>query len=810
MKNLAMRETAGYTVDANEVQSATRKVPPHAIDPAGSARVLGSLAGWRRAESKDPRESMNRATLKYLILLALAIALFYWKTLLTNQFTMLLDQESVNYTYSWLRFWVSSLREGRLPLWDPYVFCGRPFAGEMLPSAFYPLHLPFLLVPFNRHGLFSVRLYHEAVMLIHLLGAYFTFALIREFRLSRFAAFVSACAFALCSILSRMLWPPFLEAEIWLPAIFLFLVRALSTERAGSAVLEASLSGLCLGMSILTGGLHFSIMQGIFVVTAVLYYGMSSPAPAPLSRRSHWLRVALILAVVLAVAGGIGAVQLLPAHEYSTLSLRFIDGGPVPANEKIPYHRLHPGTWPRSIVSTLFPYGFEQQIGGGEAWTIYVGVFPLFLAITAIWKCWSILWVRYLTGLAVLSFVYSLGELSLLHGVLYALVPYLWVVRISGRFIYLASFALAILAAFGMDSLLDRVNPNSSWAPAKRFLKWVAIACASALFVPAIFSQPQLGIWNSLSLLLILSSCGIFAYLTTHDASPSVKVLLAAFILFDLSAFQWLETNKTSPSKPTEQLDQMISLGGVANFLKTRPELGRVRVEVSPEPNIGDAYGVHAHWGGGGTLLTSYSRLRPHDDLLNVRYIVKRAAVGDPEPVYEDAHWKIYQNPTAYPRAWLVHQVVVEESQEAVYRRFADPAIDFRQVALLEAPLPQALQGSAGTTELVRFRSYEGNRIVVEATAESNGLVVFSEMYYPGWRATMNGEPTEIYRVNGGLRGVLVPRGESRITLEYAPFSVYAGGAVTLLTFLGVLSALVLSRWKRGALRHRADAATAP
>jgi hypothetical protein len=334
--------------------------------------------------------------------------------------------------------------------------------------------------------------------------------------------------------------------------------------------------------------------------------------------------------------------------------------------------------------------------------------------------------------------------------------------------------------------------------------------CASALFVPAVFHQLPLGIWSSLSLLLILSSCGIFAYLTTQDASPVVKVLLAAFILFDLSAFQWLETNKASPRKPTEQLDQMISLGGVANFLKARPELSRARVEVSPEPNIGDAYGVYSHWGGGGTLLTSYSRLRPYHDLLNVRYVVKTAAVGDPEPVYEDAYWKIYENPTAYPRAWLVHQVVVEESQEAAFQRLADPALDFRQVALLEAPLPKTLQEPAGTTERVRFRSYEGNRIIAEVTAESDGLLVFSEMYYPGWRATLNREPAEIYRVNGGLRGVLVPRGENTITLEYAPFSIYAGGAVSLLTFFGVLSGLALRWRKKGPFGHRADAAPAP
>src|SRR5437867_127516 len=123
---------------------------------------------------------MNWSTAKYLVLLALTTALFFWKTLLTNQFTRMIGSETVNYTYSWFNFWVNSLRQGRVPLWDPYAFCGRPFASEMLPSAFYPLHLLFLLIPFNRSGLFSPRLYHQALVLTHLLCAYFAFALIRE------------------------------------------------------------------------------------------------------------------------------------------------------------------------------------------------------------------------------------------------------------------------------------------------------------------------------------------------------------------------------------------------------------------------------------------------------------------------------------------------------------------------------------------------------------------------------------------------------------------------------------------------------
>src|SRR5579859_1145747 len=69
--------------------------------------------------------------LTYALLLALAVALFYWKTLLTRQFTFIIGSEAVNQSYSWLIFWVRSVRALQFPLWDPYAFAGWPFAAEM-------------------------------------------------------------------------------------------------------------------------------------------------------------------------------------------------------------------------------------------------------------------------------------------------------------------------------------------------------------------------------------------------------------------------------------------------------------------------------------------------------------------------------------------------------------------------------------------------------------------------------------------------------------------------------------------------------
>jgi len=141
----------------------------------------------------------------------------------------------------------------------------------------------------------------------------------------------------------------------------------------------------------------------------------------------------------------------------------------------------------------------------------------------------------------------------------------------------------------------------------------------------------------------------------------------------------------------------------------------------------------------------------------------------------------------------IVHEIVTEASHDAAFHRIDDPAINLQRVAVIEAPLPQSLGPASATAEPVRFRSYEADRILLDVTAESPGLLILSELYYPGWRATVNGKSTAIHKVDGALRGIVVPRGESRVAVEYAPLSFYAGGALSLLTFTGVLAGCVLS-----------------
>lgn len=730
-----------------------------------------------------PRQS----TIKWLSFLLLATVLFYWRILLTRQFSLLTELEGVTQAYSWLRFWTASIRHGFIPVWDPYTLAGHSFVGEMQTAAFYPLHLLLALFPLNRAGVFSPRLYHVWFAFAHFLGACFMYALAREFRLSRFASFLAGICFSLGGFVAGVGWPHMLESAIWLPLLFLFTLRALRAFDARGAVLNAAIGALMLGLSILAGGMHIVILQALVVVSACAYDAFGG--------ESHsWRRAALVIAIVGTLGFAAGAVQLAPSMEYSARAIRFLGKpGALPATEKIPYQDLSDGLWPNAFVSMLMPYAFDGHIGGVEVINPYLGVFPLLLAILGIWRNWAHRWVRYLTGLTLAAFLYSLGAFSLLHGILYAVVPRLWMAREAGRIVYLADFAISILVAFGVDSLLSSGFRALVSTTLNRILAGIVIACAAALFVPALFGRPQMNLWIMFSIVLIFLSYALYRYIARGNIGGTARLLMAGLILFDLSAFDWTARNLIEVSRTgINHRERLLSTRGAVDFLRLQPGPFRVEVAGDAPPNIADSFGIPTTNAAGVTMPVEFLKLKSHADLLNVRYRLMPASTSQPGAVYQDSAWKVYEVPSL-PRAWVVHEAVVEPSPERALARLESAGFDPGKTAVLDSPVPLD-PAVKDAPEGVIFSAVEPHRLELRVVTPSHGLLVVSEMFYPGWYATVNAQPARIYRADTGLRGIAIPPGESRITLEYAPRSVYGGALLTFLAFFGTLAALW---WRR-------------
>jgi uncharacterized membrane protein YfhO len=125
---------------------------------------------------------------------------------------------------------------------------------------------------------------------------------------------------------------------------------------------------------------------------------------------------------------------------------------------------------------------------------------------------------------------------------------------------------------------------------------------------------------------------------------------------------------------------------------------------------------------------------------------------------------------------------------------------DLHRAALIEHPLPIPPEPAKGNlSEKVRFIRYEANRMTIEVQAESRALLVLSELFDTGWRASINGRSAEIARVDRGLRGLSVPAGRSEVVLHYASAPLIAGSVVSGLWWAGSLG-LALFNWRRSRL----------
>jgi hypothetical protein len=188
-------------------------------------------------------------------------------------------------------------------------------------------------------------------------------------------------------------------------------------------------------------------------------------------------------------------------------------------------------------------------------------------------------------------------------------------------------------------------------------------------------------------------------------------------------------------------------------------------------------------------------------DLLSIRHIVVPADARRRDDLaeltaslptaYRDEHVRILERASALPRAWLVHDARQVAPGDAV-SLLADGAIDPSRTVLLEAPPPVLAPAAADAVEEVAWVRSEPDRLELAVTASAPALLVLSDVWDPGWSAAVDGSPAPVLLASHAFRAVPVPAGEHRLTLHYAPSSLRAGVAVTLVTSIALALAFVV------------------
>lgn len=171
------------------------------------------------------------------------------------------------------------------------------------------------------------------------------------------------------------------------------------------------------------------------------------------------------------------------------------------------------------------------------------------------------------------------------------------------------------------------------------------------------------------------------------------------------------------------------------------------------------------------------------------------------QAVYNEDGLLIVRNRRALPRAWLVAEAEATDGETALRRIRGEDgaAFDPRRTALLEdAPgeIPPLPGGEAAADSRARVAVYEPSRLVIETEARTPTLLVLSEIFYPGWEATVDGRPERIRLTDFLLRGVYLPAGAHRVEMRYAAPQARNGAVVSVLTLL-VLGGLMFEAWRR-------------
>jgi hypothetical protein len=716
-------------------------------------------------------------------LLVLIVILFYWKLTLTTQYSWMESPDVAYLLLPWFQFQAVQWHHGAFPLWDPNGFAGQTLFGQAQPGAAYPPNWLLYLSPLY-HGIIRERALDWYYVLIRCLAAVNCYALCRGLGRSRMASVLGGCVFALGGFIANITWPEKVNGAVWAPLVLLYLFRAISSEPGGDDASSrtwsnAALSGFFLGVTWL-GGHHEA---ALFLSLAVIVMWACS--------KRVWLA-----ALSLVVAGLAGGFQTIPLLEYGARAARWIGlpNDPLSAGQTVPYtNHMQYSLKPISLFAVFLPHMDDDPSNP------FVGIVALSLAVLGAILAWRERRVRWLAALALGGILFALGGNSIFHGVMYAVVPLVDKARSPSMALSLLALGLAPLAAFGLDAL---ALPSSfRWSQrAGRVLAGMAVLMAAVSLVlylvkvePAI-SDNRLMIT---ALCAILGSALLASWRANSISARAGGVAAVALILFELAnvTTYWLP-HKSLDATRNAYLRRFSEHTDIAAFLRgVGGEPARIEYDDQVIPyNFGDWFGLNAS---GLDTFTAYLASVPVDlwqlnlfsergqDFLGIKYYLGKTPNPllhrDQREVFQGSSGvKVFENLSAYPRAWAVHEAIALPAGMAARDALNSPQFDPLRTAFVRAGPPPKLEQCDSTGDSVRMPLHAENSVRITAHLACRGMVVLTDSWFPGWRASVDGRAVPIDEVDGAVRGVTVDTGDHVVEMSYRPWSVILGGAMSL------------------------------
>jgi hypothetical protein len=667
----------------------------------------------------------------------------------------------------------SKLADGTFPGWNSHFLLGSPTWGNPQSLLFYPPN--WLCLAFGSAAVSWLMVAHHlwvglgAVCWARQLGVRSGSAMIA-------GAVAAAAPYAVAHTAEGHY--PQTCVMAWIPWILWAFERFLASY--GKKWLAVS---VCLSMGFFAGHLQeifylVLLTSGTLLIKVVVNHFAAQASPALVPTDASHFRLFGVWLLIGAATFGCVLVDLLPTFANSRLSVRAGGLPLVMAGEGLTSQHV-PLLWDPQAMQRFVKAGN----GGNGPWEtcFHFGMLPAMLTLLALLTgyrrrpTWRLYWMLAVTVL------FAFGMRTPFFRVCYSWLPGVASFRSPARILYLSSMLVSVLAAIGWDALWDRWW-NDSASCRRRFavLSFLLVGCItwelSRFTERAVSTVP----WSSLR-----QSSSVSEFLKSHASADRV---LSGLGLYD---------------DREAQHDHLQKLLGYDPFLFQRyahffEALARDGINADPAgfqpPKILDFHQ---------SLL----------DLAGVRYAVmpgsqqeipgwKRVhsgtiprAIAQPGETRREWPFVILENQSVMPRAFVIGQVSTPtnadrgETLPQQLRR-----IDPRQSALLfrdhwpvEATRCEFAEAS--------IESYSDDEVRLRARCNGNGYLVLTDLFHPGWHATVDGHPATVVPANIAFRAVPLTPGEHEVVFRFTVPGGRFGAVVSAISWLGVLG-FAVATWR--------------
>jgi len=703
----------------------------------------------------------------------LPAVLWLWPALAEHRALSFRDQG--DFFYPLKLYTADRMRAGEIPLWNPLSGAGEPWLANGQSGVFYPPNLLFLIPsPALAAGLFLLLHFAIAVW-----GAR---RFLKEENVSEAGALFGAAAFAACGYAASL-------SAFWNHFGGFAYVPGIAAVARGGLRSRAAMLGLAVlvGLQAMTGSPEMSFVSIALAVALALAPRREFPDPiVALPRAVSARRLGAAVALGLALAAWV----LVPMAE---LALRSDRRHPIPAAAR-DYGDLA-GPAARSAV------GFGGPAGAG-AYLVSVYTGPLILLAAA--AAFTEEHRRRLAG--ILAAFALAGMLLAMHGPpgewLRAIAPFDRV-RYPAKWLAWTVFAAAILAGLGVDSLRFAASTPRRRLAAAAVLLLGGAACALA-------PQPVGVRWAGAAGCAALALCALIA-----PGRPAVGALLSAAASAGLVASLALASRSLPRFAPEAELRRCPSviapLSQVGGRVVT-PPMAALWGWVLRDDRFDETMLRRQR-----ESLLGYTNLTCRVPALRTAAPLKTAgaaAIEDSVGAAEDALpagaasarflWTplppsrlpsrkmedFYRAPLApyRPRLSFLGAYRVEPDAERAWQRVSSGQVDLTSEVLLDRrPEPDPRGGTGKPLLLARLAEDAPERVVAEITTANPGLLVLTDLHYPGWIAEEEGRRLPLLRADGLFRAVALSAGTHRVVFRYRPLSFYVGAGISVLTLLTLL-----------------------